>query len=86
MTPMVGEVEQLQELGAAKILARVNFLHHAHDMIAVRGGILLQPFHLPFQIIFLIHRRGTGIQINASASLWEGITNDDCSRIQLIGI
>jgi len=86
MTPMVREVEQPQELGAAVIKARANFLHHAHDMIAVRGGVILQLFHLPVQIIFLIHRRDTCIQSNASGTLWEGITNDDRSRIQLIGI
>ena len=79
---MVGEVEQLQELGAAVIQARANFLHHAHDMIAVRGGVILQPF----QIIFLIHRTDTCIQSNASDTLWEGITNDDRSRIQWISI
>ncbi len=83
---MVREVEQPQDLGAAVIKARANFLHHAHDMIAVRGGVILQLFHLPVQIIFLIHRRDTCIQSNASGTLWEGITNDDRSRIQLIGI
>jgi hypothetical protein len=67
---MVGEVEQLQELGAAVIQARANFLHHTRDMIAVRGGVILQPFHLPFQIIFLIHRTDTCIQSNTSGTLW----------------
>jgi Holliday junction resolvase len=41
---MVGEVEQLQERGAAAIRARANFLHHAHDMIAVHGGVILQRY------------------------------------------
>src|SRR5260370_40067575 len=55
MTPMVREVEQPQELGAAAIKARANFLHHAHEMLAVRGDEIFQLFHFPSQIVFLIH-------------------------------
>jgi hypothetical protein len=78
--------QEFQKLGTPVVESRANFGDHAYHLIAVCGGVILQSLHLAFQVIFLFSRRDTCILSNACGALGERITNDNRSRLSLIGI
>ena len=67
-------------------LTRHLYGRQTRDGEIIIGGVILQSLHLPFQIILLIDRGDTCIQRNACGMLWNGITHDNGSRLQLIRI
>src|SRR5229473_514424 len=47
--------QEFQELGAAVIQPGTNFWHHARYLIAMGSSVILQTFHLAFQVAFLLN-------------------------------